>query len=42
MDELRTILVNFNLSDKEAAIYLANLECGPTTGYEIAKRAGVK
>jgi len=40
--ELITKLENLGLSQKKAKIYLATLELGETTVWEIAKRAGLK
>jgi len=42
MDDLKKILTNLNISDKEAGLYLANLETGPATGYQLAKQAKIK
>lgn len=41
-DEIVKILKHFNLSEKEAGIYLASLQIGKGTVYEIAKVANIK
>ncbi|GEM_PF-1913549 len=41
-NDIASILSYFNLSPKEAAVYLAALKSGPATVYEIAKSAGIK
>ncbi len=42
MDHLITSLKGLGLSDKEALIYLALLQLGPSTPYRMAKRAKIK
>lgn len=42
MDHLIAPLTNLGLSDKEAKVYLALLQLGPATPYEIAKKAEIK
>ena len=41
MDELIRQLSHIGLSDKEAAVYIASLEIGPSVVQDIAKKAGV-
>ncbi len=41
-EEVSLILSSFNLSKSEAALYLAALETGPATAYQLAKMTGVK
>ncbi|MBI5138391.1 MAG: hypothetical protein HZA95_01165 [Candidatus Vogelbacteria bacterium] len=41
-NELHTILGYFNLSEKEALLYITALRSGPTTVYELAKSSGLK
>lgn len=40
--ELPNALKNLGFTDKEAAIYLALLEFGQATGYQVAKKSGLK
>jgi len=42
MDDIIKQLKNLNLTDKEARVYLALLELGPSTPYKIAKRSHLK
>jgi DNA-binding MarR family transcriptional regulator len=42
MDDIIKQLKNLNLTDKEARVYLALLELGPSTPYKIAKRSRLK
>lgn len=42
MEHLIEPLKNLGLSEKEAQIYLALLQLGPSTPYQIAKKAGLK
>ncbi len=42
MEDLIAQLKSLNLTDKEARVYLALLELGPSTPYRIAKRARLK
>lgn len=42
MEHLIEPLKNLGLSEKEAKIYLALLQLGPSTPYQIAKKAGLK
>ena len=42
MEELIAQLKGLNLTDKEARVYLALLELGPSTPYKIAKRSRLK
>lgn len=42
MEALIEQLKNLNLTDKEARVYLALLELGPSTPYKIAKRSRLK
>lgn len=42
MDHLIEPLKNLGLSEKEAKIYLALLQLGPSTPYQIANKAGIK
>lgn len=42
MDHLITPLQNLGLSEKEAKVYLALLQLGPSTPYQIAKKAELK
>lgn len=42
MEHLIEQLKNLGLSEKEAAIYLALLQLGPSTPYQIAKKADIK
>lgn len=41
MNELKSKLHEFGLSDKESNVYLAMLELGPSSAQDIAKKAGV-
>lgn len=41
MNDLKSKLIEFGLSDKEANVYLAMLELGPSSVQDIAKKAGV-
>ena len=38
---LQQVLQNLGLSDKEAKVYLALLELGPSSAYEISKKTGI-
>ena len=40
--ELQTAIQQLGFSQKEAAVYLAGLELGQATAYQIAKRSGLK
>ena len=40
--ELHEVLVKSGLNEKEAKVYLAMLELGPSTAYRIAPKAGIK
>lgn len=42
MEHLIEPLKNLGLSEKEARIYLSLLQLGPSTPYQIAKKAGIK
>lgn len=42
MDDIIKQLKNLNLTDKEARVYIALLELGPSTPYKIAKRSRLK
>ncbi len=41
MQDLKRKLISFGFSDKEANVYLAMLELGPSSAQDIAKKAGV-
>lgn len=41
MQHLTSALIEFGLSEKEANVYLAMLELGPSSAQDIAKKAGV-
>jgi len=41
-NELALVLAHFNLSSKEATLYLAALKTGPATAYQLAKETGLK
>ena len=40
--DLHSAMKSLGLSDKEAAVYLALLQGGQATAYQIAKRSGLK
>jgi DNA-binding MarR family transcriptional regulator len=42
MEQIIETLKNLGLSEKEAAVYLALLQLGPSTPYQIAKKAEIK
>ena len=40
--DIKDVLAQFNLSEKEASVYLAALELGTTSAAAIAKKAGIQ